>query len=148
MQSRDPHQALRSSTIANARSRGIEFVLAKLQWGKDQIGYSLHANPNTWSTSGFQPGTTSFTIGGFPSYAPTLSSPIFGNLVVGYGYDGHPTTDWNAVSSDPAGLGVLKTAGAAVPIDYKKAGYKSEAELINAMGRAANAASGGNTYWP
>jgi hypothetical protein len=29
-------------------------VLAKLQWGKDQIGYSLHANPNTWSTSGFQ----------------------------------------------------------------------------------------------
>ncbi len=54
MQSRDPHQSLRSSTIANARSGGVEFVLAKLQWGKDQIGYSLHANPNTWSTSGFQ----------------------------------------------------------------------------------------------
>jgi hypothetical protein len=65
----------------------------------------------------------------------------FGNLVVEYGYAGHPSSDWEAIGS-----GDIR--GDMVSIDYKKAGYKTEAQMINAMGRAANAASGGNLYGP
>jgi hypothetical protein len=54
MNSRDPHQALKTETLAKAPSRRAAFVLEKLQWGKSDIGFSLHAQPTTHSTSGLQ----------------------------------------------------------------------------------------------
>lgn len=52
MNKRDPHQALKSEVIGKVRSGTTDLVLAKLQWGKDDIGYSLHVSPNTFSISG------------------------------------------------------------------------------------------------
>lgn len=49
---RDAHSALKAEVIKSVRSGGTEFKLAKLQWSKDEIGYSLHANPNSYSLSG------------------------------------------------------------------------------------------------
>lgn len=47
---RDLHSALRTETIASAG----QSVLVKLQWGKEDFGYSLHISPNTFSMSGLQ----------------------------------------------------------------------------------------------
>jgi hypothetical protein len=110
--------------------------------------YVIPENPNAVHISGVPAGATSFTIGGFPSGFNGNPIAPLGDLVVNYGYEGHPTSDWNAVTSDPGALGVLKTRGQAVSIDYKNSGYSTEAQLINAMGSAANAASGGNLYGP
>lgn len=52
MNDRDPHQALKSEVLGQVRSGTTNLVLAKLQWGKDDIGYSLHVSPNTFSLSG------------------------------------------------------------------------------------------------
>src|SRR5216684_2514921 len=52
MNGRDPHQALKSEVLSQARSSGANLILAKLQWGKDDIGYSLHMAPNSFSLSG------------------------------------------------------------------------------------------------
>ncbi|MFN7088288.1 MAG: TIR domain-containing protein [Candidatus Paceibacteria bacterium] len=54
MNGRDPHQALKSEILGQARSSNVNFVLAKLQWGKDDIGYSLHVSPHSFSTYGIQ----------------------------------------------------------------------------------------------
>ena len=54
MNGRDPHQALKSEVLGQARSGNASFVLAKLQWGKDDVGYSLHVLPHTFSTYGIQ----------------------------------------------------------------------------------------------
>lgn len=54
MNGRDPHQALKSEVIGQARAGGANVILAKLQWGKDDIGYSLHVSPNSFSTYGVQ----------------------------------------------------------------------------------------------
>ena len=54
MNGRNPHQALKSDIIGQARASRAEVVLARLQWGKEDIGFSLHINPNTYSTSGIQ----------------------------------------------------------------------------------------------
>jgi TIR domain len=54
MTGRDPHQALKTEVIGQARSTHIELRLAKLQWGKVDIGFSLHAIPHTFSTAGIQ----------------------------------------------------------------------------------------------
>ena len=51
---RDPHQALKSEIIAQARSSQVELVLARLQWSKNEIGYSLHVNPFSYSSYGLQ----------------------------------------------------------------------------------------------
>src|SRR5262249_38210921 len=45
MQSRDPHTALKSSIVKKINAGQLEIVLAMLQWGKDDKGYSLHVNP-------------------------------------------------------------------------------------------------------
>lgn len=58
MNSRDPHQALKTEVVAEARSRNAPVILARLQWGKDDVGYSLHVSPNTFSSYGIQ--TTDF----------------------------------------------------------------------------------------
>ncbi len=52
MQGRDPHQALRSEIVEQVRSGTTTLVLAKLQWGKDDIGHSLHVSPSSYSLSG------------------------------------------------------------------------------------------------
>jgi hypothetical protein len=51
---RDPHSALKTEMIAKANIDGMEVVLARLQWGKDDSGYSLHVNPTAFSTTGLQ----------------------------------------------------------------------------------------------
>jgi hypothetical protein len=55
---RDPHSALKSDVIHRISKDGAEFVLARLQYGKTDIQFSLHASPNTFSTNGLQ--TTDF----------------------------------------------------------------------------------------
>lgn len=52
MNNRDPHQALKSEVLKQVRSGTTNLVLAKLQWGKDDIGYSLHVSPTSFSVSG------------------------------------------------------------------------------------------------
>lgn len=58
MQLRDPHSALKSEVLKKINANHIELVLAKLQWSKDDKGYSLHVNPTSFSTAGLQ--TTDF----------------------------------------------------------------------------------------
>ncbi|MCI2425567.1 hypothetical protein LM599_06225 [Candidatus Acetothermia bacterium] len=54
MNGRDPHQALKSKVLGQTRSSNANFVLAKLQWSKDDVGYSLHVSPSSFSTYGIQ----------------------------------------------------------------------------------------------
>lgn len=54
----DYHTALTSEQVSRATANGVKFVVAKLQWGKDDFGYSLHAEPTSYSTYGMQ--TTDF----------------------------------------------------------------------------------------
>jgi hypothetical protein len=54
----DHHTALVSEQVSQASGGGVRFVVAKLQWGKDDIGYSLHAEPTSYSSAGMQ--TTDF----------------------------------------------------------------------------------------
>jgi len=51
---RDPHQALKTEVVAQHNGAGLQVVLTRLQWGKDDVGYSLHVNPTTYSLSGLQ----------------------------------------------------------------------------------------------
>ena len=52
MNGRDPHQALKSEVLGQVQSGTTNLALAKLQWGKDDIGFSLHVSPNSYSLSG------------------------------------------------------------------------------------------------
>jgi len=54
MNGRDPHSALKSEVIAKANRAGLEAVVARLQWGKDDVGYSLHVNPSSFTSAGIQ----------------------------------------------------------------------------------------------
>jgi hypothetical protein len=54
----DYHTALLTEEVSKASASGVNFVVAKLQWGKDEVGYSLHAEPTSYSTYGMQ--TTDF----------------------------------------------------------------------------------------
>lgn len=54
MNGRDPHQSLKSEILAQTQSKSVRLLLAKLQWSKSDIGFSLHTNPYTYSTHGFQ----------------------------------------------------------------------------------------------
>ncbi len=58
MNTRNPHQALKTEVIEQRSFQDVHFLLAKLQWSKDDIGFSLHAEPRSWSTYGLQ--TTDF----------------------------------------------------------------------------------------
>lgn len=51
---RDPHSALKTEVVSKTKAGHLEVVLAKLQWGKDDKGYSLHVNPSSWSIVGLQ----------------------------------------------------------------------------------------------
>jgi len=51
---RDLHKSLKSEVLAKANAAGAELVLVRLAWGKDDVAFSLHVAPNSWSTSGLQ----------------------------------------------------------------------------------------------
>lgn len=53
-QGRDPHAALKQDVVSRVNREGFEAVLARLQWGKDDVAYSLHANPSSFGTFGLQ----------------------------------------------------------------------------------------------
>ena len=54
MNGHDPHQSLKSEIVARAQSRLAPVLLARLQWSKEDIGFSLHVSPNTFSSYGVQ----------------------------------------------------------------------------------------------
>ena len=54
MNGRDPHQALKSEVIGQTQADEVNVVLTKLWWGKDDICYSLHVSPNSFSSYGIQ----------------------------------------------------------------------------------------------
>ncbi len=51
---RDLHSALKVDTIGQSSGSSVQFMLMKLQYGKNDVGYSLHANPSGYSTAGLQ----------------------------------------------------------------------------------------------
>lgn len=53
-QGRDPHAALKRDVVSRAIREGFEAVLARLQWGKADVAFSLHANPSSFGTFGLQ----------------------------------------------------------------------------------------------
>src|SRR6266851_2431763 len=55
MNGRDPHSALKSEVVGKINAGHLEVVLARLQWGKDDVGYSLHVNPTSYTSAGLQP---------------------------------------------------------------------------------------------
>lgn len=54
MNHRNPHQALKHEVTGKAGSKNASFVLVKSQWGKNEVGFSLHAAPSTFTTYGVQ----------------------------------------------------------------------------------------------
>jgi hypothetical protein len=54
MQGRDPHTALKSEMIGNVNAGRMQAAIARLQWGKTDVGYSLHVNPSEFSSAGLQ----------------------------------------------------------------------------------------------
>jgi hypothetical protein len=58
MRGRDQHTALKSEVVKKIDAGHLEVVLARLQWSKEDIGYSLHVNPTSFSSAGLQ--TTDF----------------------------------------------------------------------------------------
>ncbi len=52
---RDLHKSLKSEILAKTTaSVGAELALVKLAWGKEDVAFSLHVAPNTFSTNGIQ----------------------------------------------------------------------------------------------
>jgi hypothetical protein len=51
---KDLHSALKSDEVRSTSVQGLKMVLQRLQWSKDEIAFSLHASPNTFTTSGLQ----------------------------------------------------------------------------------------------
>lgn len=48
------HNALKSEVLGTTSVPNFQLALVKLQWGKEDIGYSLHISTNTWISSGIQ----------------------------------------------------------------------------------------------
>ena len=51
---RDPHQALKSEIVSRHNAGNLEVLFARLQWGKDDIAFSAHVHPSSYSSSGIQ----------------------------------------------------------------------------------------------
>jgi hypothetical protein len=51
---KDHHTALRTEVLGKINAGYIEIVLAKLQWGKDDVAFTLHVNPSAFTSSGLQ----------------------------------------------------------------------------------------------
>lgn len=54
MQGRDLHSALKTEVVERVNAGRAEVIKSKLQWGKDDVGYSLHVNPNSYTSAGLQ----------------------------------------------------------------------------------------------
>ncbi|HYR88453.1 MAG TPA: TIR domain-containing protein [Terriglobia bacterium] len=54
MNNRDLHQALKTEIVEKGSAEGVNLVLVKHQWGKNDIGFSLHVEPTSYSSSGIQ----------------------------------------------------------------------------------------------
>jgi hypothetical protein len=51
---KDHHTALRTEVLEKINAGYIEIALAKLQWGKDDVAFTLHVNPSAFTSSGLQ----------------------------------------------------------------------------------------------
>jgi hypothetical protein len=51
---KDLHSALKTEQVSSIRVQGLQLVLRRLQWAKDDVAFSLHISPTTFSTSGLQ----------------------------------------------------------------------------------------------
>ncbi len=51
---RDPHTASKRDVISRVSKDHFDAVLVRLQWGKDDVAFSLHANPSSFGTFGLQ----------------------------------------------------------------------------------------------
>jgi hypothetical protein len=51
---KDHHTALRSEVLSRIHAGYIEIVLAKLQWSKDDVAFTLHVNPSAFTSAGVQ----------------------------------------------------------------------------------------------
>jgi hypothetical protein len=51
---KDHHTALRTEVLGKINAGYIEITLAKLQWGKDDIAFTLHVNPSAFTSAGLQ----------------------------------------------------------------------------------------------
>lgn len=51
---RDHHTALKAEKVETINAGSVELVLARLQWSKDEIAYTLHVNPTSYSSAGLQ----------------------------------------------------------------------------------------------
>jgi hypothetical protein len=51
---RDLHNALKTQVLGNAECNGTQFKLVSLRHGRDDVRFSLHAYPNTYTTAGLQ----------------------------------------------------------------------------------------------
>ena len=54
MAAKDHHTALRTEVLGKISAGYIEIVLAKLQWGKDDLAFTLHVNPTAFTSGGLQ----------------------------------------------------------------------------------------------
>ena len=51
---KDLHSALKTEQVSSTQVQGLQLVLRRLQWAKDDVAFSLHISPTTFSTSGLQ----------------------------------------------------------------------------------------------
>jgi len=51
---RDPHTAVKSEAVSKISRDAIEAAIARLQWTKDDVRYSLHVNPTGFTSAGIQ----------------------------------------------------------------------------------------------
>src|SRR5262245_10610144 len=54
MNRRDLHSAPKSDIVTRAHRGALQAMLARLQWSKNEVAYSLHVNPSSWTTAGIQ----------------------------------------------------------------------------------------------
>ncbi len=54
MNQRDPHKSVKNEILGQAHSRNAQLLLAKLQWAKDDVGFSLHVAPSSFTSAGIQ----------------------------------------------------------------------------------------------
>jgi hypothetical protein len=66
------HNSLKSETLEKTNTGNFQFALAKLQWSKTDIGFSVHVNSNTWISSGLQGGVFLDNLGLAHSECPFL----------------------------------------------------------------------------
>jgi hypothetical protein len=51
---KDHHKALRTEVLGKTNTGYIEIVLAKLQWGKDDVAFTLHVSSSAFTSAGLQ----------------------------------------------------------------------------------------------